>query len=891
MLSATVGTRACLHELFDAQAEATPERVAVTSEAESISFRQMAARADALARLLQSRGVGPGTLAGVCVERSPEMLVGLLAVLKAGGAYVPLDPALPADRLAFIMEDTRMPVVLTRGKLSEVLGGRIAELVLIDDDECDDSFDDRITPVATLGSDSDALAYVIYTSGSTGRPKGVMVAHRSVANYVAWMRDAFPFAADEVFLQKAPFSFDASVWEIFLPLLTGARLVLARPGGARDGSYVADLIAREGVTTAQFVPSLLRPFLETPGLGERCHALRRVFSGGEALPAALQERFFARLPHARLYNLYGPTETTVYSTHHSCRPGSGGGALVPVGKPIRETQVHLLDRDLVPVPDGQIGEIFIGGSGLAVGYLNRPDLTAEKFVPDSFSAGPGARLYRTGDFARKSPDGAVEFLGRADHQVKVRGVRVELEEIEAALGQHRNVRESVVAARDSSDGDKRLVAYVVPRESPPPSVSELRAHLKGRLPDYMLPSAYVALEGLPLTHNGKADLRALPAPTDGRPDVAQAFLPPRDDLERELKLIWEEVLGVRPVGVRDDFFDLGGDSLSAIHMLARVGERFGRALPPSALLPTATVERLAAAVTAPAEEQSSLLVAIQTEGTRPPLFFVHGIGGEVIGFRTLSSHLGPDQPFYALRARGMGDSLPPHESVEEMAADYVKEVFSVQPHGPYFLAGNSSGGVIAYEMAGQLQAAGLEVAYVAVLDEEAPTGGVGDTPALTNVLQLARNLPYWLADYVWNRPPGEVSADVKRRVKFSAKKAVGFALRSVGFEPPQVGVSDELTLPELPDYHLKLIEAHHRALKAYRPHLRPLRVTLYRTRSQSVFGSQLFDKGWGRLGCRAVEVRVVPGNHQNLCDDPQARHLAEAIKEDMQDAATLLNCR
>jgi amino acid adenylation domain-containing protein len=436
--------RARLDELFDAQAEATPDGVAVTAEGESLSFRQLATRADALARLLRSRGVGPGTLAGVFAERSPEMLIGLLAVLKAGGAYVPLDPALPRERLAFMIEDTRMPVVLAQEKLSGALpGGSGAEVILLGGGRGDDPVGG---PQAAGGEaregDPGDLAYVIYTSGSTGRPKGVMVTHASVANYVAWMGEAFPTAAGDAVLQKAPFTFDASVWEIYLPLLTGARLVLARHGGERDPGYIADLVAREGVTDAQFVPSLLGQFLETPGV-ERCLSLRRLFSGGEALPAALRNRFFERLPHAPLYNLYGPTETTVYSAYDFCRPVDGAAAPVHIGGPIRETRLHLLDRALTPVGGCQPGEIFIGGAGLARGYLNRPGLTAERFVPDPYSAVPGARLYRTGDLARATTGGGLEFLGRADQQVKVRGVRVEPGEIETALGLHRNVRESV----------------------------------------------------------------------------------------------------------------------------------------------------------------------------------------------------------------------------------------------------------------------------------------------------------------------------------------------------------------------------------------------------------------------------------------------------------------
>lgn len=581
----------CIHELFEAQADRTPDAAAVVFEDERLSYRELNLRANRLAHHLRKRGVGPEVLVGICMERSLEMVIALLGILKAGGAYVPLDPAYPKERLAFMLQDAHVPVLLTETKIIEELPEHTAEAICLD--TAWDAIALESVENPTSGAKPENLAYVIYTSGSTGQPKGAMNTHLGICNRLLWMQEAYRLNETDRVLQKTPFSFDVSVWEFFWPLLTGAQLVVARPGGHQDSTYLVELIAERKITTLHFVPSMLQTFLEQPGL-QACNCLRRVICGGEALTTKLEERFFSRLG-AELHNLYGPTEAAVDVTYWACRAGSDLET-VPIGRPIANTQIYILDPQLRPVPIGIPGELHIGGVGVARGYLNRPELSAEKFIPNSFSDEPGARLYRTGDLARYLPDGNVEFLGRIDNQVKLRGFRIELGEIEAQLGRHPGVRETVVALRDDEPEGPRLVAYVVPAEDLVPTAGELRGFLKLKLPDYMAPSAFVFLGSLPLMANGKLDRRALPAPDTDRPGLDAVFIAPRTAVEKVLSAIWCEVLGLARVAVQDNFFDLGGHSLRATQVVLRVRDALNVEFSLKAFFEAPTIAGAAAAL-------------------------------------------------------------------------------------------------------------------------------------------------------------------------------------------------------------------------------------------------------------------------------------------------------
>jgi amino acid adenylation domain-containing protein len=580
-----------VHQLVEAQVDRTPGAIAVVCGREQISYEALNARANQLARLLRKRGVGPDVLVGLCLERSIEMMVALLGILKAGGAYLPLDPSYPQERLRFMLEDAAARVLVTDARLAERPRATSVERICLDTDrellasECADNL--------ASGATADNLAYVIYTSGSTGTSKGVMIPHRAVCNLMDWAQTAVPLTGDDRVLQRSSCSFDVSVWEFFAPLLVGAELIMAAPDSQLEPSQLVESIVAHRVTILQVVPSVLTQLLDEPNL-PRCDSLRRVLSAGEALSHDLQERFFERLS-ASLYNLYGPTETCVYSAGWMCQRVTRE-RVVPIGRPIANTQMYVLDAGMQPVPIGVVGELFIGGAGLARGYINRTDLTAERFVRHPFSDASGARLYRTGDRVRYRGDGNLEFLGRVDHQVKIRGVRIEPGEIETALLGHSGVREVVVVAREDGPGDRRLVAYFVPGQDTAPTNGELRRFLRKTLPEPMVPSTFVRLDALPLNRSGEIDRQMLPAPALRRPDLSEAFVPPATPIEEAIARIWSDVLRVEPVGIHDDFFDLGGHSLLATQVISRVNDTFGRKVPLRCLFELATVAEFAKAV-------------------------------------------------------------------------------------------------------------------------------------------------------------------------------------------------------------------------------------------------------------------------------------------------------
>ncbi|WP_410641043.1 amino acid adenylation domain-containing protein [Amycolatopsis sp. lyj-346] len=662
-------------ELVRAQTVATPGAIAAIDEDGEVTYRELNVRVDRLAAALASRGAGPESVVAIALPRSVDLVVALLAVLRTGAAFLPIDPDHPAERVAHLMEDARPVFVLDDVRLDGEAG----------------------FPGPVSG---DSAAYVMYTSGSTGKPKGVVVSHAALANRLLWMRDTFG-RPDRV-LQKTSCGFDVALWEFFWPLISGGTLVLARPDGHRDPRYLADVIRRHGVTDVHFVPSMLREFLpEAAGLT----GLRRVFCSGEALTPALRDRLHASMD-VELHNLYGPTEAAIEVTAWTSPPGPA--ATVPIGRPLWNTQVHVLDRWLRPVPPGVAGELYLAGVQLARGYQGKPGLSAERFVANPFGV-PGSRMYRTGDRARWNHHGEVEYLGRTDHQVKVRGVRVEPGEIEAVLRGHDGVSEVAVLARPLAAGDYRLVAYVVGEAG----TDALRAYAGERLPRYMVPSAFVALEGFPVTAAGKLDRAALPAP-----DVPGGGREPRTERERALCALFAEVLELPSVGADDDFFHLGGHSLTATRLVGRIRAALGTDLGVRALFERPTPAGLAERLDQAGIRGSAFdpVLPLRTGGDRPPLFCVHPVGALSWSYVGLVAHLDPRRPLYGLQARGLAEDEPLPASLEEMAADYLGRIRELQPSGPYHLLGWSFGGLVAHRIAVLLQEAGEEVALLASLD-------------------------------------------------------------------------------------------------------------------------------------------------------------------------------
>jgi amino acid adenylation domain-containing protein len=895
-------TDKCIHEMFEAQAASTPGATALVFEGASISYSELNRRANRLAHHLRSLGVRPDARVAICIERSFEMVIALLAVIKAGGAYVPLDPAYPVDRLRYMLEDSEPVALLTQNHLIGLFPGQSRGLHVLDLSapaspwrELSESNPDR----TGVGLVPNHLAYVIYTSGSTGKPKGVMVEHRSVVNRLTWMQHAYELAVDDAVLQKTPFSFDVSVWEFFWPLMIGSRLVMARPEGHKDPGYLVDAIVQNKITTLHFVPSMLQVFLDNPRASE-CTTLTRVIASGEALPVAVARRCKDRLPQAELHNLYGPTETTVDVTAWTYKPDPTMIG-IPIGKPIANTQAYILDDAGQPVPVGDPGELFIGGVGVARGYLNRPELTAERFLADPFAKEAGARMYRTGDLCRWRSDGNIEYLGRNDFQVKIRGFRIELGEIEARLGDQPGIREAVVVAREDATGDKRLIAYLVPAAGAQLRDSNLREALGSKLPDYMVPSNFVLLERMPVTANGKLDRAALPAPaaenqlrrdaSNARPAVHEAataeqtvdisavadvtreinFIPPTDVLEAQLIEIWEEVLGMSRLGIRDDFFELGGHSLLAARMFARIGEKFGKNLPLATMFHAPTIEKLAAVIRAEGwKPHWSVLVPMQAHGTKPPLFLAHGLTGNVLSFYGLRHHIPEDQPVYGIQAYGLNSGRASLLGIPEMAAYYVQEIRAFQPHGPYYLGGFSAGGLLAYEMALQLTAAGEQVAFLALFDSYIEGAGgywlkmFYSRRALRMAVLAARYSVYNMRKYGFSY----VMRKKARNMFVNLKIIVWLMLGRNKKKADDDKTSNYLTIPE----------AFTRAIRVYEPKRYSGSAVLFRT---LLPGFQYSDDsaGWRGYISGDLDIREIEGDHDYIFREPYIGRLAEQLNQ------------
>jgi amino acid adenylation domain-containing protein len=877
-----------LHGLFEAQAARTPDATAVSFAGRSLTYAELDARANRLARLLRSRGATVETPVAVCMERSLEMVVALYAVLKAGACYVPIDPEYPAERVRYMLDDSAARIVLT---LDVILSAAAAPdpfaqqspaaaegskaavattppphadsltVITLDAPRALDAWDD--TPLAGA-ADPDALAYVIYTSGSTGRPKGAGNTHRGIVNRILWMQETFGLGEGDVVLQKTPFGFDVSVWELFWPLMAGARLAVAAPGAHRDPAALSRELADAGATVVHFVPSMLQAWLDDASDDGRA-SLRRVISSGEALSAELRDRFFAALPGVELHNLYGPTEAAVDVTWHPCSSDEDSPT-VPIGRPVANTRIHVLDPRAEPCPLGVPGELFIAGAQVGRGYWRRAALTAERFVPDPFSTTPGARMYRTGDRARWTAAGELEYLGRLDFQVKIRGLRVEPGEVEAALAADPSVRAAAVAARGEG-ADLRLVAWVVPADPPSFSEDALRARLAAALPAYLVPDAIAALDALPLTASGKLDRRALPEPAER----AAAYVAPWTPAELELADVWREVLGVELVGAGDDFFALGGHSLLAVRLASRIRQRFGRELPLAEFFRSRTLREQAAVLARDADEGPwSPLVAIHAAGESPPIFCVHPAGGTVFSYSDLALGLGPDQPFYGLQAQGVSDDVEPLATVDAMAERYLAAIRGAFPRGPYVLAGWSAGGVIAFEIARRLRAAGECVPLLVLLDTHAPgsdrpgaepgevdlylgythdiTGmPADDLAALGDELHAAASAdrPRVLAEWIARIDPGFPHAAVAQIRRSVA--VFGATMRAVHQHPPRPYDGDVL-----------LVEA-----------------------TDAVPGYPRPEGGlapaWRRLLHGRFEVRTVSGTHGTLLDPPQVAAVAREV--------------
>jgi amino acid adenylation domain-containing protein len=871
------GSSDTFQPLFEAQVERTPEAVAIKCGQEQLTYRELNQRANRLAHALVEAGAGPETLVGLLSERGLDFLTAMLAVFKAGASYLPLNPAYPSARIAELIEQSQCPLVLVGDGLAGALSDKLPQERILSIREADS----LARPANNLPDTGfgNSLAYVIYTSGSTGLPKGAMVEQAGMVNHLYGKLKDLEIHADDVVAQNAPQSFDISIWQYLAPLLVGATVVVVPDEEAGDPSRLLDRLQADSVSVLEVVPSLMRSLVETVEQAGptrwKLPFMRWIVPNGEALPPRLCRQWLGLFPHIPIVNAYGTTECSDDATHHRIEDLSFDDALdsMPLGKTMGNLRVYVLDKNLEPGPVGVPGEIYIGGIGVGRGYLGRPDLTAERFIPDPFSGEPGARLYKTGDLARYTSDGSLLFVGRTDHQVKVRGHRIELGEIEAALAKHADVKEATVLAEGSNE-DKRLIAYLVLNQSDAVSMNDLRKWLKERLPGYMVPGQMVSLTSMPLNANGKVDRKALAAlPKEALAEAG--YLAPRDALELEALQIFSEVLGVRGIGMKDSFFDLGGHSLLAVTLVARIQQKMGRTLPLTALLDGPTVEEVASLLR---EEQASkpdsMLVPIQPKGRKRPFYCIHPTGGNVLCYYELAQNLGSDQPFYGLQAHGLhGGQI--FARIEDIAAASVKTMRAHQPVGPYLLGGWSFGGIVAFEMARQLKQQGESVDLLVLVDTPKPVPRpVHEHDDVEVMLSLA--------DAIGKYAGKQLTVPIDELRHLSSDDQLLYMLELAKKEEAlPVGID----LARARQY-LQVAHSNEVAEQTYVAGVYDGRITLFRASDDPAFSPDAKDGGWGALSTEEINVRVIPGDHHNIMRAPHVQILADQLKSCLEQVQT-----
>jgi amino acid adenylation domain-containing protein len=857
---------ALLHRLFEAVVDRKPDEVALVFEEQQASYRELDRRANRLARWLVGRGVGPDTRVGLSVHKGVAQVVAMLAILKASGAYVGLDPSYPDARLSALLADSDATVLVTESDIAPRVDTR-AELFLIDRDWA--ILEQESPERLSRAERPDQLAYIIYTSGSSGTPKGVMVEHRNVTSFFAAMQDAIALDDSGAFIAGASISFDMSVIEILGSLCHGRKLVMLGDsvlGEVANPRYaIPALITRHGVTHLQCTPSQAQMLISEPAGRAAMASLKQLLCGGEPIPEELAAEL-CEIVQGEVVNIYGPTETTVYAT---LGPMEKGGRAI--GRPIPNTSVFILDANGKLAPMGAPGELCIGGPGVTRGYLKRPELTAERFIDNTIRPEVSAKLYRSGDLVRYAADGTILYVGRNDQQVKIRGYRIELGEIEARAREFPGVRDAAVVARGSGD-QKRLVGYLVTGPEYAGDAS-FREALRTKLPDFMVPRALVQLPALPLNHNGKLDRGALPEPSEDEAP-APAHVSPRDQGERELCEIWQRALGQKHVGVTDNFFDLGGQSLMAVKISNEVERAFGLRLPLATLFECPTVEQFAKRLVELGARSGrssaptwTTLVPVHPRGSLPPLFCVAGAGGNPMNLRHVAAELGDEQPFYGLQYRGVDGQLPPHRRIRDMAEEFLRDIRSVQPRGPYYLGGYSAGGLAAYEMAQLLQQSGESVGLVILFDTmnpRLPAWGISERTRghLENFRRLGLG---YLPERVAARVREEWTSGL-RRLRAGLARRHPFTYR-----------------------HEAVWEAGEEAIRYYEPAPYAGDVLLIRAdpdqSSQGGIGVRPHESnGWRGLVTGNLSIIELPVSHRDIVADSSAKLASQALREALAQA-------
>jgi amino acid adenylation domain-containing protein len=837
-----------IDQLITEQTQNFPDKIAIRFGDNGISYQSLNQKVNQLANLLIAGNIQPGDKIALATARSIEMVVAVLAITRLGAIYIPLDPNFPIDRLNFMLADAGAKLLITSKQYNQHFETDTAKLFV---EDAWQQLKGYPTDAPDIKIKSNDIAYILYTSGSTGQPKGVQIEHNSLLNLLLSTKKHPGLTPNDIWLAVATISFDISVLELFLPLVTGATLIVADSETAKDGRLLLDIIRNEKVSVMQATPYTWRMMLAS-GWDEKLPL--KVITGGEALPKDLADKLLTRCDS--LHNYYGPTETCVYSTGKQILPAD---TLITIGKPIDNTQVYILSRELNLIADGQEGEICIGGDGVGYGYLNRPELTAEKFIDDTFSGKPGKKIYRTGDLGKILTNGEIQYLGRIDRQVKLRGYRIETEEIEYNLMQQPGIQNAVALVHEDQLGNQRLIAYVVTgnQKNDGPKWTDA---LKGKLPEYMIPTEYIVIPEIPLTPNGKADKAQLPQPDlyTGKTQYAA----PASGAEKMLVPIWAKYLGVEKLGVNDNFFELGGHSLIAVQIMTSIGKITGKMIPIATLFKYPTVHKLAVLLQSGNEESTwRSLVPIKPTGTKMPVYIVHGEGLNVLIFNNIAMNVDPEQPVYGLQSRGLNGKDDVPDTIEELAALYNDEILEQNPTGPYAIAGYSFGGYVAIEMARQLQAAGKQVKILAMLD--------------VNYKYPESQLPL---------PKLVIKKGLRQFFK------LGFVVKSL-FKQPEITINYQLLIlkqrlgmleesnPEnIPAYMQKIVDKLRAAVRNYK--MKPFNgsIHLLRSKVRVYFIDDPKHLGWDEFALKGVKVHEVAGDHRDMLLPPNDKQFARVLQ-------------
>ncbi|MES2275065.1 MAG: amino acid adenylation domain-containing protein [Bacteroidota bacterium] len=841
------------------KAKQFPDKIALKFEDRQFNYRRLDETSNRMARALIAEGIQTGDVIGISMDRSPEMIMAILAIIKSGAAYIPLDPDYPTDRVEFMLEDGQAKILFTEKKYQGHYKTSSKEVYIEDVLARLNDFEPTQPETGVTG---ESLIYILYTSGSTGKPKGVQIRHRNLLNLEIGMAH-LKMTSDDVLLGITTISFDIFGVEMYLPLMTGATLIITDTLTAKDGRALLDILKAEDVTFFQATPYTWRMLVEA---GWKEPLPIKGITGGEPLTKDLAAKLLPLVKE--LWNQYGPTETTIYSTIKHVTSIDD----ITIGTPVLNNQVYIVDEEMNNLTNGEVGEILIGGDGVGIGYLNRPELNAEKFIEDKFTGIPGAKLYRTGDLGKFNDDGDIACLGRIDHQVKLRGYRIELEEIEYILSRQANVKTVVVMPRTDMGPDMRLVAYLVLEDITDDPITRLegwKQALIDELPEYMVPDDFAIIDAIPITPNGKVDRKAMPNPTPFIIRNRNEYVAPRTEIEKLVADVWSEYMDIEQIGVFDNFFELGGRSLLAVKIMARLEQETGKRLPLATLFEYSTVEKLAMRLQVDSKSITwESLVPIKPKGDKMPIYIVHGAGLNVLLFNALAMNLDDNQPVYGLQAKGLNGIDKPLDDMEEIAANYVAEIVAKNPDGPYALAGYSLGGIIAYEMARQMKDAGKDVRMVAMFDTF-----IKQTTKFDSAIKIAFNkIRFVMMQILYSFVL--LAEDPKRAIEYKwlqlKRRIIRLYWRIVhGKEQKQEGFFG---------YSNQIDEENQRAMDNYFVKPVDIAIDLFRAKKRTFYMDDFKTMGWKPFAKRGVNVHDIPGEHNTIFAPPNDKEFAVVLQ-------------